>query len=753
LKKLLAYVKFHSLSKAIISLVILSLFASCVHENRPNKEMVSLLASISRSEYDPGNTFCPEARLHYYDSLLSRASNISDSTFFAYTLAKTMVELGNEEKAMQVSGGLLKRMPVYEISQKQDVMRNMAIASLRFGERSNCIRSHSGESCIFPLAGRGIHGDKSGSLKAIELFEKILANEPDDLESRWLLNIAYMTTGDYPAGVPPAYLIKGLDGDTASGIKPFVDAAMPAGLNTNNMAGGSIVDDFNNDGYLDIITSSWGLEQGMRYCRNNSNGTFTDVSDSSGLKYLTGGLNIMQTDYNNDGLKDVFVLRGAWKGKFGKEPNSLLRNNGDGTFTDVTKECGLLSFNPTQAATWADFNNDGWLDVFIGNETTTEDDIIPCELYMNDGKGHFAEVAARAGCAIVGFVKGVTSGDYNNDGLTDIFISTLNGRKFLLKNGGVQGTTVVFTDVTAQAGLAENRTRTFPTWFWDYDNDGWLDILVSGYEFDRSLAWYAAGEALGRETGASGKLILFRNKRDGSFEDVSKKLGLNRIAFAMGANFGDIDNDGWLDMYFGTGNPLFQSLVPNKLFKNQGGTRFIDITTPARVGNLQKGHGVSFADLDNDGDQDIYIDMGGAYIGDTYQNSLYLNPGQNNNRWINIALEGVTSNKAAIGAKIKVTFKDNGVERSVYRDVNSGGSFGSNPLLQHIGIGQATVVESIEVKWPASHSVQTFKNIPAGEQIAVREGNPSFVKHAYNSVNFLLAGNRVVSCPPTAKAP
>ncbi len=193
---------------------------------------------------------------------------------------------------------------------------------------------------------------------------------------------------------------------------------------------------------------------------------------------------------------------------------------------DVTKECGLLSFNPTQAATGPDFNNDGWLDVFIGNETTTEDDIMPCELYMNDKKGHFTEVADKAGCAIVGFVKGVYVGDYDNDGLTDIFISTLNGRKVLLKNGGVQGNTVVFTDVTAQAGLAENRTRTFPTWFWDYDNDGWLDILVSGYEFDRSLAWYAAGEAMGRQVGNSGKLFLFRNKQNGTFEDVSEKAGV-----------------------------------------------------------------------------------------------------------------------------------------------------------------------------------------------------------------------------------
>ena len=172
---------------------------------------------------------------------------------------------------------------------------------------------------------------------------------------------------------------------------------------------------------------------------------------------------------------------------------------------------------------------------------------------------------------------------------------------------------------------------------------------------------------------------MFRNKHDGTFEDVSASAGLNSIAFAMGANFGDIDNDGYLDFYLGTGNPQLRSAVPNKLFKNVDGKRFLDITTAARVGNLQKGHGVSFADLDNDGNEDIYIKMGGAYKGDAYESSFYLNPGQNRNHWISLLLEGTTSNKIAVGAKIKVTFNDNGVERSVYRDVNSGGSFGANP--------------------------------------------------------------------------
>jgi len=216
----------------------------------------------------------------------------------------------------------------------------------------------------------------------------------------------------------------------------------------------------------------------------------------------------------------------------------------------------------------------------------------------------------------------------------------------------------------------------------------------------------------------------------------------------MGSNFGDIDNDGYPDIYLGTGNPFYQSLVPNKMFKNDGGRRFIDITTPARIGNLQKGHGVSFADLDNDGDEDIYMDMGGAYIGDVYQNSLYINPGQNNNNWINLCLEGTKCNKAAIGARIKITFKEKGIKRSVYRDVNSGGSFGSNPLMQHIGIGSAEMIESVEIKWPVNNTVQVFKNLQPGETIKIKEGNNSFKRVIVNTVDFTVVKTGLISCSP-----
>ena len=188
----------------------------------------------------------------------------------------------------------------------------------------------------------------------------------------------------------------------------------------------------------------------------------------------------------------------------------------------------------------------------------------------------------------------------------------------------------------------------------------------------------------------AGKISLYHNNRDGTFKNVTKQMHLNQTVFAMGANFGDIDNDGWLDMYLATGNPSYQSLIPNKMYHNLGGKDFADVTVSSRTGNLQKGHAVSFADLNNNGDQDIYVDMGGAFRGDAYHAAFYLNPGQNvDNNWICLKLEGVKSNRAAIGAKVKVKFHENGVARMVYREVNSGGSFGCSPFRREIGASRS----------------------------------------------------------------
>lgn len=725
----------------------LFILVSCKERRLPNQEMIDLLKESARIDHDHENVFSPEAMVEYCDSIVSASSDESARDAALIKKANALMQLGQEPKGIEILEAVLSRTSPGFPDKRMAILKDLANGFLRLGDRVNCINNHTAESCIYPIAGGGIHRDKAGAEKAIELYKMVLADNPSDLESRWLLNIAYMTAGKYPNEVPPQFLMKVRDDDSLHMVQAFRNVAMNVGLNYKCIAGGNIVDDFNNDGYLDIVLSSWSLVEPMRYYRNNGDGSFTDVSDSSGLGYLTGGLHIEQMDYNNDGFKDIFVLRGGWKGKFGKNPNSLLRNNGDGTFTDVTKASGLLGFHPSQTAAWADFNNDGWLDVYIGNETTPGEETHPCQLFINNKNGTFTEMAARAGCAIVKFVKGVTAGDYDNDGRPDIFVSALNGNKILLRNVSDKDG-VRFEDVSEKAGLTHNLTRTFPTWFWDYDNDGWLDILVCGYEFSQSLSYYAGAEAVDLPVGNSGKVFLFRNKHDGTFEEVSSKVGLHSMAFAMGSNFGDIDNDGYLDFYLGTGNPQLKSAVPNKLFKNIGGERFLDITTAARVGNIQKGHAVSFADLDNDGDEDIYIKMGGAYTADAFENELYLNPGQTSNHWVNLTFQGRVSNKAAIGARIKVTFFENGKERSVFRDVNSGGSFGSNPLRQHIGVGQAASIDQVDVFWPVTGKTQVFRGVPVDANVRIVEGDSTFSTYRLARCNFQSGVRGLVSCAP-----
>lgn len=735
------------MKQLIIVLCISSMFFSCGETINSNKEMITLLERINKQNATPLNTFATEAKLTYYDSIFNKSVSDREKDAAKFYKSTTLLEWGDEKNSIENLEALLTH--TQSEQQRHMIMNTLGIAYLRLGERTNCIYNHSGASCIFPIQGDGIHLNKTGSSKAIEIYEQLLKINSNELDSRWLLNIAYMTLGKYPDGVPKDFLLPGLNADTSSLIKPFTDMAVNIGLNTTNFAGGNIVDDFNNDGYLDIVTSGWDLNAHMHYCKNNGDGTFTDMSEVSGLKHFTGGLNIIQTDYNNDGLKDIFVLRGAWKREYGAEPNSLLRNNGDGTFTDVTKQSGLLSFYPTQTATWADFNNDGWLDVFIGNESSSQERQYPCELYISNQDGTFTNIALAAGADIAAYVKGVNCGDYNNDGWIDIFISSLNGRKVLLKNDGITNGIVHFTDVSAQAGLQADKTGTFSTWFWDYDNDGWLDILLCRYNFRTNLASYSAAEALNLpDRGDAGKPILYQNNHDGTFTNVSEQKGLNKVAFAMGANFGDIDNDGYSDIYLGTGSPDYKSIVPNKMFKNIGGQKFTDVTTSARVGNLQKGHGVSFADLDNDGDMDIYIEVGGAFKGDVYQNAMYINPGQNTNNWIDIKLEGVTCNRPAIGATIKTSFKENGISRTVYRNVNSGGSFGANPLRQHIGIGSATSIESIEIVWPGINKKQILRDIKPNQYISVKEGENTIHPYALKTYDFSRINVGVIGCAP-----
>jgi len=611
--------------------------------------------------------------------------------------------------------------PTLELAAK--FLEIKSVAFLRLGEQENCLLNHNGDSCLFPIRGGGVHLRPEGSRHAIRTLNEWLDLNPNP-NAVWLLNIAHMTLGEYPHKVPPQWLVPPRSLESEYNLPRYPDVAGALGLDVDDLAGGVALEDFDRDGFLDIVASAAGLHSQLRYFRNNGDGTFTDLTDAAGLTGLTGGLNINHADYNNDGYPDILVLRGGWQGNDGRYPNSLLRNNGDNTFTDVTEEAGLLSFHPTQAAAWLDFNGDGWLDLFIGNESIPQlNQIHPCELYRNNGDGTFTECADENGVAFVEFVKGVASGDYDNDGRPDLYLSSRGFPNRLLRNagpataGGPKNGAWRFTDVAKTAGVADP-LQSFPCWFFDYDNDGWLDIFVSGYAI--ANAGDVAADMVGGPTRAE-RVRLYRNNGDGTFTDATRASNLYKVVHTMGCNYGDLDNDGWLDFYLCTGDPYLGTLVPNKMFRNDGGRRFQDVTTAGGFGQLQKGHAVGFGDINNDGMQDIYTVVGGVYSGDHYPNQLFANPG-NNHHWLKLRLTGVQSNRLAVGARVKVVVQTEAGERSIHHVVSTGSSFGSNPLGPEIGLGAATKILHVEIFWPVTGQTQVIENLERDRVYAIREG-------------------------------
>ncbi|MFQ5691119.1 MAG: CRTAC1 family protein [Gemmatimonadota bacterium] len=592
----------------------------------------------------------------------------------------------------------------------------LATAYFRLGQERNCLSGVGTPACLVPTPPDGIHRDPSGDRSAAVEFRKVLEAEPDNLGARWLLNLSAMMSGAYPGSVPPRWRIPQAAFASEYPLPRFPDAAPATGLDVLGHAGGVVLDDLDGDGDLDVMVSSWLLGDPLRFFRNEGDGTFRERTSEAGLTGLTGGLNLVQADYDNDGDLDVLVLRGGWLSE--GEPNSLLRNEGNGRFSDVTAEAGLLQpIYPTQTAAWADFDGDGWVDLFVGNESSPGR-IRPAQLFHNERDGTFADVAAQDGAAVTGLIKGVVWGDYDDDDRPDLYISRRGQPNLLLHNEGPgPGGRWSFREVGKEAGVGDP-IDSFTTWFWDYDNDGRLDLFVSGY---RSHYGDVAAEYLGLPH-RSEFPRLYRNEGDGSFLDVTAQAQLNRILFTMGGNFGDLDGDGWLDFYVGTGDMDFQALMPNRMFRNDEGRRFQEVTSAGGFGHVQKGHGVAFGDVDGDGDQDVYAVMGGALEGDLARNVLFRNPGAGH-AWITLRLEGTRSNRAAIGARVRVSVETPGAAREVYRTVGSGGSFGAGSLELNIGLGAACAIRAVEIRWPVPGETSRFRGLSPNRVYRLREGD------------------------------
>jgi hypothetical protein len=621
-------------------------------------------------------------------------------------------------------------------AQKKPVRDLLAIAYLRLGEQENCRTNPAANVCILPLEGGARHVHQEGARGAIARYTQILRQFPDDHGSRYLLNVAWLAVGGYPDSVPREWLIPKLAPRAGDPFPRFPNVAGDVGLAVTGVAGALSIEDFNRDGLLDVLTTAWGPGDPAHLFLADGRGGYVDRTATSGLKGIVGGLNTVHADYDNDGDVDVLVLRGAWLGEEGNYPNSLLRNRGDGTFEDVTFASGLASFHPTQAGAWADFDLDGDVDLFIGNERNSADGPSHrSELYRNEGNGTFTEISAAVGIDLDAFVKGVTWGDVNNDGLPDLYVSVFQGENRLYVNHGRDGSRGWrFEERAAAAGVTQP-IASFPTWFWDFDNDGWEDLLVLSYDLSAPLHESVAAEFLGLPLTATrdGRTVpiessrLYRNRGDGTFEDVTRRVGLDgRAIYAMGSNYGDLDNDGWLDFYVGTGNPDLRSIVPNRMFRNVGGRRLEEVTLPGGFGHIQKGHPTAFADLDRDGDEDVFMVLGGAYQGDLATTVLFANPGRTGNHWITLELEGRTANRSAIGARVEVEVTEaGGATRTIRRHVGTGGSFGSGSLQLHVGLGRATAVRAVRVQWPDSARTRTsYAGLALDRAYHVTQGAP-----------------------------
>lgn len=549
--------------------------------------------------------------------------------------------------------------------------------------------------------------------EAGRLLEQVLAElpprAPERLRTLWLLHLARRRQGVFPFRSDLQLAGEG-------GGLSFTDVASRMGVDKTDGLGPSAWGDVDGDGDLDLFVSGCD-SYGALY--RNEGGIFTDVSREAGLFNTQSGFSATFADYDNDGDPDLYVGRDGWNGP---APNSLYRNAGDGTFTDVTAEAGLGDGGSTFVHAWSDVDRDGDIDLFLANGITGAGDTN--KLYKNNGDGTFSDASEASGIREEAGTRtiGAAFGDLDGDGWPDLFVSGYYHVNRLYLNRG-DGT---FVESAAAAGVdgADHQSTGYVTLLLDADNDTHLDILRT------SLAgWDSVLEALTdifamrpaayrRQVQAHLAPKLYRNLGDGSFREATGPAGLDFPMGIMGAAAGDLNNDGRLDLYFGTGDPEVDRMEPDRMYLGGPEGVFTDMTFATGLGNVGKGHGVTMLDLDGDGDLDIYAPEGGFVHGDPWPNALYLNGLETRSHWLHVDLVGVRSNRDALGARLEL---EAGGMLQV-REVANGEGFGSSssPTVE-FGLGPARRVDRLEIRWP-SGKVQRFGAIEADRRILVMEG-------------------------------
>ena len=543
---------------------------------------------------------------------------------------------------------------------------------------------------------------RSGRMReAIADGVEAMQADPSNERARASMWLASKALGAYPDSVPVSSRMELKVGYAETRVR-FEDIAAKIGMDKICAGRGTAVFDFNNDGLLDIVITA--AHAGCTLYRNNGDGTFTDVSVGSGLDGCINAFVVIAGDYDNDGFVDLFVTRqGFYYGNC-----ALYHNNGDGTFTDVTVQAGVQTWGPAYTASFVDYDCDGHLDLFIAfNLGGMFDRRLKNRLFHNNGDGTFRDVTEQSGLDSVFTTIGSCWGDYNNDGYPDLFVSSGLGRPQLFRNNG-NGT---FTDVSTEAGLTEFVVGT-TCFFADYNNDGWLDIVQYSWS-DHEDVIYTMRNGTGPGDGAP--LVVYHNNGNGTFTAKNRELGLDGCWGTMAGNYGDVNNDGYIDLLLGNGSPRMERLEPFVLLENEGG-KFRNTTFAAGLPFWGKSHGTNCADLFGDGRMSIIIACGGGYPGDLLMTAVHC-PVELPGNYLNVRLVGTKSNRDGNGARITVV---SGAMRQM-REVTHGSSFGCLPLEQHFGLGEAAVVDSVEIRWPGGLR-QTVTAPPLNATIRVTEG-------------------------------
>ena len=576
-------------------------------------------------------------------------------------------------------------------AQKMEVLRELGACYYRTGQ--------------FVAAGRNFY-------EALQVH----MNSTDE----WLLHVALDQLQGPPPAMPAAVAFP-VDEPAIDPANPpllaFEDIAPKLGIHSLHGNGTEAWGDINGDGKLDVIVSGSG---GFITVYRNDGDKFTDVSDQVGLGKVPSGYSLNLVDYDNDGWLDLFIALNGWNGPM---PDKLFHND-HGHFVDVSAKSGLADPGSGFVSLWGDLDNDGWLDVVIANGVLKEGSVP--QIYRNNRDGTFTNMTKAAGIdepAAFGAI-GAALGDYDKDGRLDILFNGLDpAPNRLYHNDGNWH----FTEVAKKAGVYQGPHNGFVCFFVDYNNDGWPDILTT------SLApWDATVEGLrkGYAPPNAGKINkdsnrLFRNNHDGTFTDVTFEAKLFYPMGTMGAGVADVDNDGYVDFYFGVGDPQMSRLEPNRFFRNNGDGSFSDLTRYvgfARPGN--KGHGVAFVDLYNTGALDIFAQLGGHYPGDYAYDAFYHNLKASQNNWLEVDLRGVKSNRFAVGAQLTAKAGD----LLVYREVKGSEGFGStNPYRQHFGLGKKAKIDSLEIRWPSGVK-QVFSNLDVNQILSIREDSADWKK-------------------------